>query len=286
MIHPQSQLTLYDALDAYMRKRLLKKRSIETMSSSVNALIRWSGDDAITVAALTADVLNDWIGSLDAKPRTVIKHRGNILTLLRDASDDGWCAEPNSRKIRKPKKPKPQPVAWSIDELRRIVQVCDDLPGVIRRHGTITPTCVYFGCLVRVAYATGLRRGNLFSLQQVDVSSDGTIYVPHEKTGQPHVCSIGDEALRLFRQLPSETPLKWGCNRTFYNRWKKICAAAEVPNGGLHRIRKTAATQIWLEQEDNPTRVQQFLGHLTPDMWRHYVDRSQGTKRPPRPPAL
>jgi integrase len=170
--------------------------------------------------------------------------------------------------------------------MRRVVDACDDHPGKLRRHGVTLAASDYFGGLVRVAYETGLRRGNLFLLEQVNVSNSGVVYVTHEKTGQPHVCSIQPATVQRLRKLPGRCPLNWADNRSFYRRWREICAAAGVPGGGLQRVRKTAATQIWLENPDSPARVQAFLGHLTGDMWRHYVDTSQGERRPPSPPAL
>ena len=277
--------TLQRALEAYLQKRVLTDRSIASIESSVRSFRRHRSGDDVLVSDITPETLNNWLSAISLSPRTIIKHRGNLLSLLRDAADDGKCDEPVNRRIRKPRKPKPQPKAWSLDELRRVFKACDNMKGNIYRYGVLTPRCVYFGCLARCAYETGLRRGNLFALTQSDVRDDGTIYIIHEKTGEPHVCSLSDMTLCLLRQLPGDQPLRWRDNRSFYRRWKSICAAAGVPNGGLHRIRKTAATQVWLIDEQNPSRVQQFLGHLTGDMWRHYVDKSQGSSRPPKPPA-
>jgi len=285
MIRLSTAHTLRDALDVYTQRRLIRKRSIETLSSSVESLIAFVGDD-VPVATITQDVLNNWLGSMKCKPRTVIKHRGNILSILRDASDDGHCPEPIARKIRKPRRPKPLPQAWTKEQLLAVRIAADAMTDIIRRHGVCHAAGLYFGCLVRCAYQTGLRRGNLYSLRQSDVTDAGLIYVRHEKTGAPHICSVDGLTLAMFRELPGELPLRWSDNRSFYRRWRKICAAANVPYGGPQRIRKTAATQVWLEAQDNPSRVQAFLGHLTPDMWRHYVDRSQGEHRPPRPPEL
>lgn len=285
MIRRDDTHTLRDALDSYAASRSLRERSIDTLSSSIESLAAFAGDD-ILVEEITPEVLNEWLASLECKPRTIIKHRGNVLSILRDAADDGWCPEPVSRKIRKPRKPKPQPKAWSLSQARAVVAAADGIKGDIRRHGVKHPAMLYFGCLARFAYQTGLRRGNLFAIVQGDVDALGRIYVKHEKTGEPHVCSVGADALAMFRQLPGENPLKWSDNRSFYRRWRKICESAGVPYGGLHRIRKTAATQVWLEDQNNPSRVQAFLGHLTGDMWRHYVDRSQGDNLPPRPPEL
>lgn len=286
MINRHPRYTLHDALDAYVDRRTLSAGAVRKLTASVHACSRQIGN--VTVDAITHEMLNEWIAIEEKKfhAATVIGHQASVITILRAMADDGRCQEPVSRKIRRPRKPKPLPKAWTIEELRRVQATCDDLPGELKRFGTCVPVCVYFGCFVRFAYETGLRRGNLFSLRQTNINDDGTCYVKHEKTGQPHVCEISQVALALFRQLPGEFPLRWRNCSKFYRRWKLICKAAKVPHGGPQRIRKTAATQVWLEQQDNPSRVQQFLGHLTGDMWRHYVDQSQGTNRPPKPPSL
>lgn len=286
MIFRTDQYSLRDALDSYLQTHALKPRSRDTLQSSVNSLLSHLHSEDVPVAGLTIETLNAWLLSLTVAPRTIIKHRGNLLTLLRDAADEGHCPEPIARRVRKPPRPKPKPRAWSLPELRRVVRACDDAPGYLRRYGVRFAACIYFGCIVRCAYETGLRRGNLLSLRSDEVGSDGTVYVKHEKTGEPHICTLGATTLALWRQLPGDMPLQWKDAGSFYDRWTKIVTAAEVPHGSLQRIRKTAATQVWLEHQDNPTRVQQFLGHLTADMWRHYVDRSQGSLRPPRPPEL
>lgn len=275
--------TLRDALKTYFNKRELKPSSVDTMRFTINSFLRHVNGTDIALDAVTQDRVNEWLGAMSCSDRTKIKHRGNMLSILRDAADDGHCSEPVARRIRKPRKPRPQPKAWSIDELQRVVRVCDDLIGNLRRHGGVCPACVYFGCLVRIAFETGLRRGNIIALTQADVHDDGTVYVKHEKTGQPHVCTISQDTVKLFRQLPGEKPFHWKDNKSFYERWRKICKAANVPRGALQRIRKTASTSLWTEAPDNPTRVQMFLGHLTHDMWKHYVDQSKGTERPPAP---
>lgn len=277
--------TLRSVLEEYLLSRSLKPASAKTLLFTSNRFEAWIGRPC-RVDEITCELLSTWIRDMPTGDRTKIKHRGNMLTLLRYAADQGYCAEPVARKVRRPVKPKPQPQAWGIDELRRVVSAADNLPGVIRRNGTCVAVATYFGCFVRVAYQTGLRRGNLFRLNRSEVTSSGLICTRHEKTGELHVCSIEFDALALWNMLPGERPLQWSDNRSFYRRWRQICEIANVPVGGPQRIRKTAATQVWLEDETNPARVQRFLGHLTSDMWRHYVDRSHGSSRPPKPPAL
>lgn len=69
-----------------------------------------------------------------------------------------------------------------------------------------------------------------------------------------------------------------------YTFWRKhVIDVARVCHGAMQQIRRTGATHLAIDHLD---AVQQFLGHLTPDMWRHYVDRSPGDSLPPKPPDL
>lgn len=253
------------------------------MEVAIDSLVRSAGN--LSAGQVDADTLNKWLSGLESEQRssaTIRSYRADLLAVLRLGCDMGWCSEPISRRIRKPKLPNPLPCAWSFEDFSRLLRTAENLPGEFRGM----PACAYWTCLFRIAYESGLRRGNLFRLRQGNVRDDGTLYVRHEKTGQPHTCTLDPGTIRLLRKLPGDMPLHTSNCGYYYRALKKICKLAGISPGGLQKIRKTAATLVWLEDEDNPSRVQRFLGHLTPDMWRHYVDTSQGVKRPPRPPRV
>lgn len=284
-ITPSATPTIGTYLSTYTERRTLAHRSRAALRTAVASFSSLFGD--LPVDQIDSIALNRWIENLEhsCSPRSVITYRSGVLSILRMAADDGVCVEPNTRKIRRPRKPRPLPRAWTDDQLRRVVQVCENLPGQLRPPRSC-PACVYFTALVRIAYETGLRRGNLFSLQQSEVRDDGTVYVRHEKTGEPHVCQLDPGTVALLRQLPGTYPLRWRNSNTYGRWWKRIYTAANVPRGGCQMVRKTAATLVWLQDPGNPSRVQRFLGHLCPDMWRHYVDLSQSPLRPAKPPRL
>jgi len=288
----EGTITAY--LRTYLQRRTLSPWSAQALTYSVRSFETFLGRDPL-LAEVTETLLNAWIHDLRERrltPQTIIKHRANLLSLLREAADDGLVPEPRTRKIARPKKPRPQPRAWTLDQLRRLLRVCEQLPGHVNRHaanGPIQkiPAATYFPALVHVAYETGFRRSQVFHLQRSDVADDGTVYVIHEKTGNPHTCRLSSRTAALFFALPGPQPLIWNTNdKTYYQIWQRICQAAGVPHGSLQRVRKTAATAVWVADPNVPQKVQRFLGHLTGEMWRHYVDASHSNEQPPSPPRL
>jgi len=82
----------------------------------------------------------------------------------------------------------------------------------------------------------------------------------------------------------SDYPLRWPGNaRQFYRHWERIVQVAKVRRGALQQIRRTAATYL---AKDDRSAVQQFLGHSSPSMQKHYIDESQARKRDIRPPRF
>lgn len=280
--------TLRSLLETYTLRKSLKPSSARRLRYSVNAFCRQYGD--LGLDDITETLLSEWVRLLEQCPgcrsaRTVIGHRANVLTLLRLAADDGIVGEPNGRKIRLPQKQKPMPWAWTHEEIGRLLSVTQNLTEWLRapRH---CPAATYWTCLIRIAYESGLRRGNLFALRQRDVTDGGTIYVRHEKTGEPHVCDVLPETVALFRQLPGANPLRWDKTHNTRPWWQRLCREAGIRYGCLQQVRKTGATLVWIDNNEDMAAVQKYLGHLTPTMPIFYVDTSQGKQRPPRPPRV
>jgi integrase len=229
---------------------------------------------------ISAGTLSDFIASLERNtaeysPRYIKNHRANLLTILRFAADRLNIPEIPARHVRRVKVPPPDPWAWSDDELARLVQAASSIGGNLPFRRRCTRS-LYSLALIGAAYDTGLRRGNLFSLKHEQIAFDGIIRVRHHKTGQPHTCQLSPHVANLVRSIPYERPLNWTASSAEYSSlWRELCAIAGIRYGLTQQVRRTAATCVW---EDEPAVVQRFLGHLTSDMWRFYVDVKRSEK--------
>lgn len=111
---------------------------------------------------------------------------------------------------------------------------------------------------------TGLRKGELFSLDAGNVR-DGCIVLGVEtKTGRPRVIPLPEEAQAIAESLP--LPITPDVLRKEWERARKL---AGFENVRFHDLRHTYAS--WLVQAGAPLRaVQDLLGHSTITMTQRY----------------
>ena len=232
---------------------------------------------------LQPDIVSAWLSELH-EARSAIpvnKNRRELLILWNHAYANA-VIEQDSRRVRRFKQLQIIPVAWTADELSRLVEACYSLDGYftngIRR-------AAFWELLIRLAYDTGLRRGDLLSLHFDQLRDDGQIVLHQRKTGWIHICGpLRIETVEILHAtLPPERELL--CPFTsgwsvFYDWWHRIRDAAGVSkDGALHKIRKTAASYV---ERDHPGTAMVFLGHRTPGVaYRHYVDPTIATSNTP-----
>lgn len=246
----------------------------------------WLGR-APVLSDFSAQQLSRWLVALDKTkaPRTIHNYRACLVTLWYHASASGLIEPPPTRMIRRVHVPRPRPDAWTLDELRKILAAAAELKGYLRRSYCPKPVArsAYFVTLIHTAYETGLRRGDLWTLERRDIQPTGRIVARLAKTGMVHVCRVSDGTRKLLIAMPGRRPLAWNRDeKRYYQHWRTICRTAGVTRGATHKVRRTAATQLWVK---HPGEVQRFLGHLTPTMQRHYVDLRFGND-PPTPPPI
>lgn len=280
MISANNNESLLVQAGRYSLVRNLKESSIYQVSRSVSLFSEWLGREA-TITDLKGDTVSVWLQAIEEKlsPRTVAGHRVNLLGLWRFMAEDGLCEAP--RQVRKVAKPDPLPIAWTMEELRALLQQAQEATGLMVDG---TPWCIYWEATIRCAYDTGLRRSDLWILRKDQIRPDG-IQIRQAKTGRTHQPRLTARTLELLRQIKHDPPLSWpGKNsRQWYVEWNLLVARARIRPGALQQIRRTGATHLYRE---HPEDVQRYLGHRTPTMQRHYVDLSLAAPQSNMPPEL
>lgn len=273
--------SLTEAVARYLLTHRLRANSQYQLSRTValfEAYLRRSGQ----TCDLTDLTVSAWIAELERSygQRTVADHRVNILRLWRDAARYGDCQLPAN--VRPAPKPQPLPIAWTLEELRTVIAVCSVQRGAFQDG---RPKALYLVTLIHADYDTGLRRSDLWELDRSQVRPDGVIILRQSKTGWPHFPRLRDKALQGFKRLGGQKPLRCPYKHTgdFYKMWGGIVAQARVRRGAMQQIRRTGASHLAV---DHPESVQGYLGHRTPTMQRHYVDRSIAQQKEAQPPEL
>jgi len=214
-------------------------------------------------------------------PRTRYGYRSNVLSLWRYLADEHEHRWPG--RVRKAPKPEPMPVAWTLDELRKLRLAAESATGRIVH--TNCPRSLYLMTLLDAAYESGLRRGDLWRLEQGQFMPNGIIILRQNKTRTPHEPQLNPDTLARVRRLPGKLPLRWpGTERGFYDCWRVwMLKPSGVRPGVLQQLRRSGATHL---ESIRPHETSRYLGHRSPDMKRHYVDRSQAYGPAPQPPRF
>ena len=134
------------------------------------------------------------------------------------------------------------------------------------------------GTLVRVAIATGLRRGELEGLEWGDLET-GALRVRRQarrdgsaaptKSGRPRLVPIGADTERALRQLHREAGEPGAGERVFgplgAGAWDRAREAVATPRPRFHDLRHTCATFL-LAAGLRVHEVAEVLGHATPEL--------------------
>jgi integrase len=196
---------------------------------------------------------------------TVHNHRRMLSTLRRAALRDGLLVDDCTRPIRRVKHTLPMVRAWTHDEMRTLLAVASEMPG-----GTLyCPHRILLPAWILVGYSSGLRLGDLLAITYDSLRGDRLATVL-QKTRQPHVVVLDNNALESIRSLPRRGPKIFG---GLVGRSRMIVAMrALVKRAGLtgsgKYLRRSSATYAQLAGMD----ATGHLGHLTPGMKRHYLD--------------
>ena len=219
------------------------------------------------VADLTVDNIDAYLTTAlnHLAASTVHNHRRMLSTLRKAALRDGLVVDDCTRPIRRVKHSLPMVRAWTHEEMRHLLAVAAQMPG-----GTLhCPHRILLPAWILVGYSSGLRLGDLLAITYDSLRGDRLATVL-QKTRQPHVVVLDNNALESIRSLPRRGPKIFG---GLVGRSRIIVAMrALVKRAGLtgsgKYLRRASATYAQMAGID----ASGHLGHLTPGMKRHYLD--------------
>lgn len=237
----------------------------------------------LTLADLADGPLNayiDWLRQ-NRKPDTCRTRRGNLLILWHWAYQES-LTDVAPRRVRRLRPIDRQPTAWTLGEVQSLLATAERLPGTFW-HSTVC-RAAWWSSLIRTAYDTALRLGDLLQMQTDDIRS--LLVVRQSKTGRLVNVRLRPATLASIDQTLADKQRRliwrlWGCEETFFLHFRRLVAASGIRPGTFRWLRRTAATQL---ERVAPGRATELLGHAsrsTTEAW--YLDRSQ-LGEPPLPP--
>lgn len=220
-----------------------------------------------TVEEITTEMVDDYLTEAltNLAPNTVSNHRRMLTTLMAEARRLGLnrCIVERFRRV---KVPAPLPVAWSLAEIRQLVEAARKTPG----HFRDLQKSLFLEAWFLTAYATGLRSGDLTEIRW-DQLRGRRLYVRQSKTSIPHVTVFTDEALEACRALPKRQRIfgDFAALNTI-QQWVAGCVERAGLSGATKTLRKSCATYAKVQGMSPKAK----LGHRTEGLAeRHYVDQ-------------
>jgi len=272
-------MNLVDVVAAYASRRDLCRNYERHLMRTAE---RMTSAGMTSVADMTPDRISRWLHSLTCSRSTRSNYRRQACTIVRAAmgADAGHFIDgvPRVKVFFAP------PVAWTQDEMRRLLQSARELPGNLMSG---CPASTFFLAWVHLGYASGLRFSDLLYLK-VDQIRDGRVYITQRKTGDALTVVLPNECARILNDLsvlsPDGTVFKWALSERWLRiRWKRLVQGAGL-RGTCKWLRRTGAT--WVEAAQ-PGMASKFLGHRSPELaMKHYCDRSLLPNACPSPPPI
>lgn len=254
--------------------------SAETAVQYLRAAVKleqWAGETVFLTdlnELMVSAFLRDY--SQLVKPSTVRSKRTSIMSLWRSAADEYLC-EPPTRRVRPIRVPWIAREAWTLEEVRSLIRVAATLP---RRTREGIPRSEWFDLAIRIAWDTGLRKGDLLRLRRANVHGDRFVTCQN-KTSRPKCGALSPSTVRALEasleKHPRDVLMPWSvCRETFNQQVKRMALKAGIRSGSWKWIRRGSATDVEIQQPGSGMAAR-HLGHAPGSKIAeiNYIDHAQ-----------
>ena len=271
-------MSVEDFLQRYLDIRSVCNGYANTLQKRFAKLVAHAGRNDLA-GVFNEAVINSFLGSLDGvSPHTWNKYRADFLSVWRAAADEDRVPYPQSRRIKRVRAAPLVIECYLEQEARSLVSAAEHLPGaypngVARRH--------YWPAIIRAAWDSGLRRGDLWKLKRSDIRADRTLVIAQNKTGKVHVAKFHTSTIEALVKAGGH--LSWPiCEWCFGVHFQEIVVASGIGRGTFRWLRRGSGSRI---DADHPGLGHEQLGNSRVVFDRHYNAKLNAHKRP-MPPEL
>jgi integrase len=274
------------AREAYSLRRDCKPSTLRQYQISADLFERWAGRP-IQLAELDEDSLSAFLRdySATASPHTVRGKKAMILALWRAAADDRLADEPIARRVRRVRLPEIPVDAWTREEVERLLVACSYLP---RRHPCGLTRAAWFDLAIRIAWDSGLRKGDLIELTASAIRPDGSGQWTQSKTAKVIAFQLSRTTMEILEASLAECPRRlvcpWGASHeTFGDQVTLLVHKAGVREGTWKWIRRGSGSDV---EAQSLGSGHEHLGNTRRVFEQSYACRSIIGRQIPRPREL
>lgn len=266
-------MNLIDFVERYIDQRPICDDYAHTLRKRAAKLVAFAGRSDLA-GVLNEATVNALLGTLThLSPYTVNKYRGDYLAVWRSAADEDRIPYPQPRRIKRVRTLSQVIECYLHHEARALAHAAELLKGaypngVARRH--------YWPAIIRAAWDSGLRRGDLWRLDIAMIRRDLTAVVAQSKTNKIHVCKFRNSTVRAIKRAGGS--LAWCCcRRNFGIHFQEVVDLSGIGRGTFRWLRRGSGSRL---DADHPGRGHEQLGNSRQIFEKHYDAKLNGHKRP------
>lgn len=218
----------------------------------------------VAVKALKRSHILDWLAAQDVRASTLHLRFGTVRYFVRDCIRHGWMRHDPTLDIVLPRRPRKEPRALTLDELRALGTALPDARARL---------------IIALSINEALRRVEICRLEFDDIdfasmrlrvltaknSSEDVLPLSHETHDNyllPYLVVRGRGAGPLIRAYTHPGGLTPGSMGAMVSKWMRAAGIKEAPHDGrsLHAGRHTKAS-VLLDAGASPEIVQKYLRH-------------------------
>jgi site-specific recombinase XerD len=246
------------AIDRFLEHGGLSEATQRAYRGDLRTFAAWLEERELTLDAVDARVLADWVGALGAgrnrlAPATISRRLAAVRACLRFTLGPG--AVPDAALA--PRRPRRLPDAPKIAEIEDLLELAEgDSPLALRNRA-----------LLELLYSSGLRSAEAVGLDLADVDFERETVHVHGKGGKERVVPLGEEAAHhVARYLRDGRPelAQGAVDALFLSARGRRLDTSTVRRlmRHPHRLRHAFATHL-LEGGADLRVIQELLGHAS-----------------------
>lgn len=276
-----AMISLSRFTDQYVASRIVSPTYAKRLKSTALALEAFAGLEAID-ELLVEPVVNGFLRSHAQKsPFTVRSERSDILSLWNGAADADLLAYPVMRRIRLAQAPELLVECYTVDEVRELAAAAVGLVGVYRWGVTRR---AYWSAAIRLAWDTGLRRGDVIRFRRDAVRPDGVARVLQAKTKKVVPAKLRPTTIAALDAVGGLYPLRWATDIGYFSRhFRRLVVASGVSRGSFKWLRRASGSYV---EADQPGAGHKHLGQSGAQVFTRHYDAKLGGHNLPQPPEL
>lgn len=241
-------------------ERWIDEYDVASQIKSIRPVVAYMGED-VMLGMESVDKARRMAREMKASGRaqSTINNRVQVVKRVLNLAyrEWEWLDRPLGDKLKKPNPKNERHVYLTAGDLQRLLQAIPDARGDDKK-------------VIALAALTGLRRGELLSLEPSNVHGGRILLRPDQtKSGKARVVPVPEGAQPWLRELPfasTHYTLRW--------TWDKARQAVNRPDLRFHDLRHSYASML-AQAGETMTTVRDLLGHsslLVTSRYSHIFD--------------